>query len=55
MKSTVGAFITLIGYAVILFLLVRPGSKGPNLVSAIGSATSGTIKAATGGGSWAKG
>jgi hypothetical protein len=47
--------VIIFAYAIILFLLVRPGSKGPNLVSASGSALSGVIKAGTGGGTWAKG
>jgi hypothetical protein len=35
-----------------IFVMVRPGSQGPTLVSNIGSAYSNVIKAATGGGSW---
>jgi hypothetical protein len=42
-------------YAIVLFLLVRPGSKGPSLVTSLGSSISGVIKAGTGGGTWAKG
>lgn len=53
MKSSVGSFVVLIGYAMILFLLVRPGSKGPNLVTSITGGTSNVIKSATGGGTWA--
>ena len=48
-------FVVLFAYAIILFLLVRPGSKGPSLVGSAGSALSSVIKAGTGGGSWAKG
>lgn len=54
-SSAVGAFIILIGYAMVLFLLVRPGSQGPNLVSGITGGTANVIKSATGGGTWAKG
>lgn len=38
-----------------IFVLVRPGSKGPDLVSSVGSAFSGVIGSATGGGTWANG
>lgn len=41
-------------YAIVLFLLVRPGSKGPSLIGAAGGALSSVIKAGTGGGSWSK-
>lgn len=47
--------VVIFAYAIVLFLLVRPGSKGPSLVSNTGSALSGVIKAGTGGGTWAKG
>jgi hypothetical protein len=47
--------VVIFAYAIALFLLVRPGSKGPSLVSNLGSALSGVIKAGTGGGTWAKG
>jgi hypothetical protein len=42
-------------YAILLFLLVRPGSKGPGLVTAISNGLANIIKAGTGGGTWAKG
>lgn len=35
-----------------IFVMVRPGSQGPTLVSNITSGYAGLIKAATGGGSW---
>lgn len=47
--------VIIFAYAIILFLLVRPGSQGPNLVGKAGSALSSVIKAGTGGGTWAKG
>lgn len=47
--------IIIFAYAIVLFLLVRPGSGGPNLVTAIGNALSNVIKAGTGGGSFATG
>jgi hypothetical protein len=47
--------VIIFAYAIVLFLLVRPGSKGPSLVSSLGSSISGIIKAGTGGGTWSKG
>jgi hypothetical protein len=47
--------VIIFAYAIVLFLLVRPGSKGPNLVTSIGNALSNVIKAGTGGGSFATG
>lgn len=52
MSGKVGAAIVIFAYAIALFLLVRPGSQGPNLVSAIGTGTAKVINAGTGGGSW---
>jgi hypothetical protein len=42
----------LILYVSALFLMVRPGSKGPILVGTVGNSVTGIVKAATGGGSW---
>jgi hypothetical protein len=42
----------LILYISALFLLVRPGSQGPKVISTLGSAAQGLIKQATGGGTW---
>lgn len=39
-------------YLSIFFVMVRPGSQGPKLVSTLGSAVEGMIKQATGGGTW---
>jgi hypothetical protein len=47
--------VILFAYAILLFLMVRPGSKGPSLIDAIGTSLTGVIKAGTGGGTWAKG
>lgn len=47
--------VIIFAYAIVLFLLVRPGSLGPTLVKNSGSALSGVIKAGTGGGSWSSG
>lgn len=35
-----------------IFVMVRPGSQGPGLVSSLGNAFTGSLKAATGGGTW---
>lgn len=47
--------IIIFAYAVVLFLLVRPGSQGPGLITSAGNALSGVLKAGTGGGSFATG
>lgn len=52
MKGNIGTLVVLIGYAVLLFLMVRPGSQGPSLVSNLTGGTANVIKAATGGGVW---
>jgi hypothetical protein len=39
-------------YVAIVFLLVRPGSKGPALIETTGKTFVDLVKAATGGGSW---
>lgn len=41
----------LVIYAGIIFTLVRPGSKGPQLIGALGSSISGIIGAGMGNGS----
>lgn len=35
-----------------IFVLVRPGSQGPQFVSSVGTSFSDVLKAATGGGTW---
>jgi len=54
-KSTASSFLTGIIIIAILFVLVRPGSKGPNLVTAVSGGLQGLLSKATGGGTWAKG
>jgi hypothetical protein len=44
--------VIIFAYAIVLFLLVRPGSQGPSLVSNVSNGLSGVIKAGTGGGTW---
>lgn len=52
MTQKIGAAIVIFAYAIVLFLLVRPGSQGPNLVTATTGGISDIIKAGTGGGTW---
>lgn len=55
MKGIAGSFLTGIIIIAVLFVLVRPGSKGPTLVTNVSKGLSNLIKSATGGGTWAKG
>lgn len=45
-------WLILLLYVAIVFLLVRPGSKGPDLVTGIGTTLTNLVNAATGGGGW---
>ena len=47
--------VIIFAYAIVLFLLVRPGSQGPSLVTNVSNGLKGIISAGTGGGTWAKG
>lgn len=53
MKGSIGSAIVIIAYVVVLFVLVRPGSQGPQFVSSVSGGISNVIGAATGGGTWA--
>lgn len=53
MGSKVGAAIVIFAYAIVLYLMVRPGSQGPSLISSAGTALKNVISAGTGGGTWA--
>ena len=55
MKGIASSLVTGVVIIAILFVLVRPGSKGPALVTNVSSGLKGLIGAATGGGTWAKG
>lgn len=55
MSRNIGAFLTGIIILAALFVMVRPGSQGPSLVSGVSSGLKGLITASTGGGTWAKG
>jgi hypothetical protein len=45
-------WLILLLYVAVIFLLVRPGSKGPQLVDTIGRTLTDLVNAATGGGGW---
>jgi hypothetical protein len=44
--------VIIFAYAIVLFLMVRPKSQGPQLVTNVGNALKGVIGAGTGGGTW---
>lgn len=52
MKGIAASLVTGIVIIAILFVLVRPGSKGPSLVTSVASGLKGLLNAATGGGGW---
>lgn len=47
-----GEWLVLTIYCAMIFVMVRPGSQGPGLVTAVGNAISAVTNAATGGGGW---
>jgi hypothetical protein len=48
----IGAAILVFAYVIVLFVMVRPKSQGPTLVTNFGNALASVIRAGTGGGSW---
>jgi hypothetical protein len=52
MNKTIGDFLAGILVVAALFVLVRPGSQGPSLVTSVTAGTQGLVSAATGGGTW---
>lgn len=54
MEKDFGAFLVGIVYLAVLFVLVRPGSQGPSLVSNVSNGLVGLVNAGTGGGSWSQ-
>jgi len=52
MKGSIGSAIVIFAYVIVLFVLVRPGSQGPSLVTNGANGVANVIKAGTGGGSW---
>jgi hypothetical protein len=55
MGKDFGTFLIGIVYLAVLFVLVRPGSQGPTLVTNVSNGLSGLVNAGTGGGTWASG
>jgi hypothetical protein len=52
MTGKIGSAIIIFAYVIVLFVLSRPGSQGPTLISNLTSGLSNVIKAGTGGGTW---
>lgn len=52
MSGRIGSAVVIFAYMLILFVMVRPGSQGPSLVTNLADGLSNVIKAGTGGGSW---
>ena len=52
MRGIASSFLTGIIIIGVLYVMVRPGSKGPTLVRAVSSGLQGLISKATGGGHW---
>lgn len=48
----IGDWLILLLYVAILYLLVRPGSQGPKLVSTVTSGIANLVSTATGGSDW---
>ena len=53
MSESFGKWLVLTAYCAILFVLVRPGSQGPNFVAQVADGMSNIVNASTGGGGWA--
>jgi hypothetical protein len=52
MGGKVGSAIVIFAYGIVLFLMVRPGSLGPTLVTNSANGVAKVIQAGTGGGTW---
>lgn len=52
MTKDLGTFLVGIIYLSVLFVLVRPGSQGPTLISNVSGGLTNLVKAGTGGGTW---
>lgn len=55
MTKDFGTFLVGIVYLAVLFILVRPGSQGPSLVTNVADGLSNLVNAGTGGGGWSAG
>jgi hypothetical protein len=52
MSASFGTFLVGIIYLAVLFVLVRPGSQGPTLITNVADGLSNLVNAGTGGGGW---
>jgi len=52
MSNAFGTFLVGIIYLAIIFVLVRPSSQGPKLVTNVADGLSNLVNAGTGGGGW---
>lgn len=52
MSNSFGTFLVGIIYLAVLFVLVRPGSQGPTLITNVADGLSNLVNAGTGGGGW---
>jgi hypothetical protein len=52
MSNSFGTFLVGIIYLAVLFVLVRPGSQGPTLITNVADGLSSLVNAGTGGGGW---
>lgn len=52
MTGKIGAAILVFAYVIVLFVMVRPKSQGPTLVTNLANGIASVIKAGTGGGTW---
>lgn len=52
MKESFGEWLVLMAYVALVFVLVRPKSQGPSLVTSFGNGIIGIVNAATGGSNW---
>jgi hypothetical protein len=55
MSSAFGQFLAGIIVLAVIFVLVRPGSQGPSLVTNVADGLSNLVNAGTGGGGWSAG
>lgn len=55
MKGVASSLVTGVIIIAVVFVLVRPGSQGPSLVTNVSTGLKNLIGTATGGGTWAKG
>ena len=55
MKGIAGSLATGLIIVLVVFLFVRPGSKGVSLVTAVSTGLKNLVTSATGGGTWSKG